>query len=82
MVLYHLYLKNLTNPNLSRYKLYDYIYNNFEYLTGISLDDLYNEDMERVIENRKTARRIEMDSVIEDVTLFTSIEPRNTQCMA
>jgi len=40
---------------------------NFEYLTGISLDDLYNEDMERVIENRKTARRIEMDSVIEEV---------------
>ena len=36
-------------------------------MTGISLDDLYNEDMERVIENRKTARRIEMDSVIVDV---------------
>src|SRR5215469_9424818 len=65
--LYHLYLKNPTNPNLSRYERYDYIYNNFEYLTGISLDDLYNEDMERVIKNRKTARRIEMDSVIEDV---------------
>jgi hypothetical protein len=36
-------------------------------LTGISLDDLYNENMEHVIENRKTARRIEMDSVIEEV---------------
>jgi hypothetical protein len=64
---YHSYLKDPTNPNLSRYKRYEYIYNNFEYLTGISLDDLYNEDMERVIENRKTARRIEMDSVIVDV---------------
>jgi hypothetical protein len=64
---YHSYLKDPTNPNLSRYKRYEYIYNNFEYLTGISLDDLYNEDMERVIENRKTARRIEMDSVIEEV---------------
>jgi hypothetical protein len=65
--LYHSYLKNPTNPSLSRYKRYEYIYDNFEYLTGISLDDLYSEDMERVIENRKTARRIEMDSVIEDV---------------
>jgi hypothetical protein len=36
-------------------------------LTGISIEDLYNEEMERVIENRKIARRIEMDSVIEDV---------------
>ena len=65
--LYHSYLKDPTNPNLSRYKRYEYIYNNFEYLTGISLHDLYKEDMERVIENRKTARRIEMDSVIEEV---------------
>jgi hypothetical protein len=65
--LYHSYLKDPTNPNLSRYKRYEYIYNNFEYLTGISLHDLYNEDMERVIENRKTARRIEMDSLIEEV---------------
>jgi 5S rRNA maturation endonuclease (ribonuclease M5) len=64
---YHSYLKDPTNPNLSRYKRYDYIYNNFEYLTGISLDDLYNEDIECVIKNRKTARRIEMDSVIEEV---------------
>jgi hypothetical protein len=64
--LYHSYLKDPTNPNLSRYKRYEYIYNNFEYLTGISLDDLYNEDMERVIENRKTALRIEMDSLIEE----------------
>ena len=38
-----------------------------EYLTGISIDDLYNEEMERKVENRKTARRVEMDSVIEDV---------------
>ena len=65
--LYHSYLKDPTNPNLSRYKRYEYIYNNFEYLTGINLIDLYNEDMKRVIENRKTARRIEMDSVIEEV---------------
>src|SRR5262249_47825631 len=65
--LYHSYLKNPTNPNLSRYKRYDSIYDNFEYLTGINLNDLYNEDMEHVIENRKTAQRIEMDSVIEEV---------------
>jgi 5S rRNA maturation endonuclease (ribonuclease M5) len=44
--LYHSYLKDPTNPNLSRYKRYEYIYNNFEYLTGISLDDLYNENLE------------------------------------
>ena len=36
-------------------------------MTGISSDDLYNEDMERIIENRKTARRIEMDSLIEEI---------------
>ena len=64
---YHSYLQDPTNPNLQRYKRYEYIYNNFEYLTGISTEDLYNKDMERVIENRKTARRIEMDSVVEDV---------------
>jgi hypothetical protein len=63
---YYSYLRDPTNPNLARYKRYDYIYNNFEYLTGISLNDLNNEDMERVIENRKTARRIEMDSLIEE----------------
>ena len=34
-------------------------------MTEISLDDLYNEDMERIIKNRKTVRRIEMDSLIE-----------------
>ena len=49
------------------YKRYEYIYNNFEYLTGISIEDLYNEDIEDIIENRKTARRIEIDSVIEAV---------------
>jgi hypothetical protein len=65
--LYHSYLNDPTNPSLLRYKRYEYIYNNFEYLTGISIADLYNEDMERVIESRKTARRIEMDSVIGDV---------------
>lgn len=65
--LYHSYLQDPTNINSSRYKGYEYIYNNFQYLTGISLDDLYNEDKERVIENRKIARRIEMDSVIEEV---------------
>ena len=64
---HHSYLQDPTNPNLQRYKRYEYIYNNFEYLTGISIEDLYNEEMERVVENRKTARRIEMDSVIEDV---------------
>ena len=36
-------------------------------MTGISINDLYNEDMDHVIDNRKTARRIEIDSVIEDV---------------
>ena len=35
-------------------------------MTGISLDDLY-KDMERAIKNRKTVRRIEMDSLIEEV---------------
>jgi hypothetical protein len=64
---YQSYLQDQTNPNLQRYKRHEYIYNNFEYLTGISIEDLYNEDIERVIENRKTAERIEMDSVIEDV---------------
>jgi hypothetical protein len=79
--LYHSYLKNPTNPNLSRYKRYDYIYDNFEYLTGINLNDLYNEDMEHVIENRKTARRIEMDSVIEEVKppAFAQFIPDKTQ---
>jgi hypothetical protein len=64
---YHSYLQDPTNPNLQRYKRYEYIYNNFEYLTGIAIEDLYTEEMERVVENRKTARRIEMDSVIGDV---------------
>ena len=49
------------------YKRYEYTYNNFEYLTGISIDDLYDEDIEGIIENRKPARRIEIDSVIEEV---------------
>ncbi|MGC2681976.1 MAG: hypothetical protein WA323_08910, partial [Candidatus Nitrosopolaris sp.] len=64
---YHSYLQDPTNPNVLGYKRYEYIYNNFEYLTGISINDLYNEDMDHVIDNRKTARRIEIDSVIEDV---------------
>jgi len=64
---YYSYLQDPTNPNLRRYTRYEYIYNNFEYLTGISMDYLYNEEMEREVENRRTARRIEMDSVIEDV---------------
>ncbi|MGC1930599.1 MAG: hypothetical protein WA667_16645 [Candidatus Nitrosopolaris sp.] len=64
---YHSYLQDPTNPNVLGYKRYEYIYNNFEYLTGISINDLYNEDKEHVIDNRKTARRIEIDSVIEDV---------------
>ena len=63
---YHSYLQDPTNPNVLGYKRYEYIYNNFEYLTGISINDLYNEDMDHVIDNRKTARRIEIDSVIED----------------
>ncbi|MGB6595459.1 MAG: hypothetical protein WBE68_28490, partial [Candidatus Nitrosopolaris sp.] len=62
---YHSYLQDPTNPNVLGYKRYEYIYNNFEYLTGISINDLYNEDMDHVIDNRKTARRIEIDSVIE-----------------
>jgi hypothetical protein len=62
---YHAYLQDPTNPNLQRYKLYEYIYKNFEYLTGINIEDLYNENTECVVEKRKIARRIEMDSVIE-----------------
>ena len=36
---YQSYLQDPTNPNLQRYKRYEYIYNNFEYLTGISIED-------------------------------------------
>jgi hypothetical protein len=64
---YDSYLRDPTNPKVLRYKRYEYIYNNFEYLTGISIDDLHNEDTEGIIGNRKTARRIEIDSVIEAV---------------
>ena len=65
--LYDSYLRDRKNPKVMGYKRYEYIHNNFEYLTGIRIHDLYNEDMAGLIENRKTARRAEIDSIIEEV---------------
>jgi hypothetical protein len=62
--LYHSYLTNPGDLNRRGYKRYEYIYNNLEYLTGISPSDIWENDP-RPTEG--LARRIEIDSVIKVV---------------
>jgi 5S rRNA maturation endonuclease (ribonuclease M5) len=62
--LYHSFLTNPGDLNRQGYKRYEYIYNNLEYLTGISPNDIWEKDP-KPIEGR--ARRIEIDSVIKVV---------------
>jgi len=60
---YYNYLRNRDNLKFAKYKRYRYVYDNFEYLTGISLDNLLDNNPQ----STATAKRIEIDSVIKVV---------------
>jgi 5S rRNA maturation endonuclease (ribonuclease M5) len=58
--LYQSYLTNPGDLNRRGYKRYEYIYDNLEYLTGISPNDIWENDPNPI---ERLARRIEIDSV-------------------
>lgn len=62
--LYHSYLTNPCDLNRQGYKRYEYIYDNLEYLTGMSPTDIWENDPKPI---ERLARRIEIDSVIKVV---------------